>query len=300
MIMCAKQSPTLYRCLLIAVLLLCVAAIAVAPSASLAQTQSPEQVAAPIDPVSPPLRLDLREDACAAAEVVGREDPHYFAERDLCAQFQAVEEARNSARWAAIQGLLSVLTLAILAWTLFLTSQSARAAADSARAATASNDQAREFYAADRRPWLSVAVESVGVISNLQLIVRLEIKNVGRSVASHFNVIVPNDTWLRPAPEWGARNLKELKRHIEAEHASPTTIGMTLFPDQTHLESVSVPHSGFETQFLGGYVVYHSVAANGTTSVHTTPFILAIQSTMTSAQVVDASAEHFIHTIIPT
>lgn len=143
---------------------------------------------APVDPVSPPTRTSVYEEACADADEAGRDDPNYHDKRDLCAQYRAAVAAEANANSALLQLWLSGAGLVAILITLWFTGWSARASSEQARIARkAFEELERPYLFAQVRPKLEVE----GVISKKDIenqsdpsaILEYDFSNLGRSPA---------------------------------------------------------------------------------------------------------------------
>lgn len=231
-----------------------------------------------VDMVSPPTRIGLEEQACAEANESGRDDPDYHDKRDLCAQYQAASAARENARLASVQTWIGGAGLLAVIATLIFTGWSAQEAAKSAKQAAVSNDQAREFFAEERRPWLAADIRMItnrpAAALAADLGYEVVVRNVGLTPALNVNVKFPLGGFVE---RWGATERTMLRDAItEAKKERPA--GVALFPGQEPLAEAefidfgdAVPISGPLSRFVAGYVSYERTETPGV--IHVTPFV---------------------------
>jgi len=251
------------------------------PSAATEQHYASQADAeASVDPVSPAVRSSLHDEACAQAAESGSDDPEYHNKRDLCAQYRAAVAAEANAESACWQIWLSGLGLVALLISLWFTGWAAREAANSARAAAISNDQAGRFFAEERRPWVAVTpglanVENPTLLGGYPL--QMVAKNTGLTPAVNvnFQFVDPH------MPDWGAVRMRSLKESVEQHRAIQFNSGIALFPGQDTLETVVIdlPEMAGRpaeiTRFVGGFVRYE-FKRDEKLEIHFTPFVFML------------------------
>lgn len=175
----------------------------------------------PEDPVSPPMRIDLLEQACAEAEESGHDDPDYREKRDLCAQYLSAAAARRTADLAMAQNVIGVVGLVAIVITLIFNIRATNASTTAARAAEIS---ARATHNAERA-WLFVQTCNATKVFNagqpLGFAFKMAWLNSGNTPAldveiwSHHKLLQPGETF--PAVE--------KKAEASLEDVTPGAIG---------------------------------------------------------------------------
>ena len=112
-----------------------------APAAQSGEYQRGEQIQPPVDGLL--TYSDPGDEACSLAGQSSEADPDYHDKRDLCAQFRAAMATERAARETGAQTWIAGAGLIAVALALLFNVLATNAAAESARRAAESNEQAR-------------------------------------------------------------------------------------------------------------------------------------------------------------
>lgn len=178
-------------------------------------------------------------------------------ESDLQAQ-------RNMALAAFIQAAISLLGLVGLMATVVLarrawieSKRGADAALKAAQTAEQANADAREFFAAERRPWIEIVPTTATIGAEQHARIGYELRNIGLSPALNVSVNLPKAVANIRLPSF--IDLQKRMQESRPDHA----IGPFIFPDRVRFADVIVPLNDLGPRlqspiYLEGFVEYQS------------------------------------------
>ncbi|MBT9445734.1 MAG: hypothetical protein IV086_08555 [Hyphomonadaceae bacterium] len=219
-----------------------------------------------------PTVLPVEKAACAEAEAAGDADADQHDKRDLCAQFRAAMAAERNADLAFWQTIIGVFGLAAVLATLW-------ANIGALKEAARSNDQARTFFAEERRPWIAVSGDedvresTKALLGDKAITFVIRAKNVGLSPALKVGAL-PHivDVKFKREDIPGL-----LRKDISDLRAEKNLKGSALLPEQSatvyeHFMQLPAEERGkdiLEHVMLVGVVYY---LLPGSDEPHVTPF----------------------------
>lgn len=223
---------------------------------------SGEQPQPAIDQI--PSALSLDDVACAKASRTDENDADQKDKWDLCAQLRSARATERAVMEAKTQTIVSLWGLGAIVLSLLFSGWAAREAARSARAATESNNQAREFFARDRRAWLAITGKffrkkaSVGALQEYAYFA-IRVENVGRAPAT--NVFLRGIPFESPADNYEREIIPKINALASEMRANPGQKGITLYPGQHHvferpIKWVRYDPDGLRHNYIVGLVQY--------------------------------------------